>query len=365
LKYMGSKARIAKEILPIMLAARKPNQWWVEPFCGGCNMIDKVEGNRLGSDADYHCIQALIDIRDNVDLLPKNNNEFTEEMYKQLRANDNYRFKSYVGYTASYSGKWLGGWCRDSEGKRDYVAEAYKNALKQSPKLQGVHLYNLDYKDLPIPDSSIIYCDPPYANTTKYKSSFNHEQFWDWCRQQAALGHTVFVSEYQAPDDFTCVWQKEIASSLTKDTGSKKGVEKQVAKNPKNRREIEYSFLEGENEFWEHVSQAKRDDDMLCLECFCFEQSQDYMEEIFHMQPQSEKGYPDICLYVDVSSKTVKLEEFSYSEFAVDSFFLSPKGKRFTFTDNLSAEKKQEQHDKELHEYWDERIALAEKLGAI
>ena len=38
--------------------------------------------------------------------------------------------------------------------------------------------------------------------------------------------HKVFISEYNAPDDFVSVWQKEITSSLGKDTGSKKGVEK-------------------------------------------------------------------------------------------------------------------------------------------
>jgi len=39
------------------------------------------------------------------------------------------------------------------------------------------------------------------------------------------LGHDVFVSEYSAPDDFACVWSKEVNNSLTKDTGSKKGFE--------------------------------------------------------------------------------------------------------------------------------------------
>lgn len=42
---MGSKSRIAKEILSVMLPYRK--NWYVEPFCGGCNVIDKVDGNRI------------------------------------------------------------------------------------------------------------------------------------------------------------------------------------------------------------------------------------------------------------------------------------------------------------------------------
>lgn len=48
MKYMGSKARHAKELLPIILKDRKPGQWYVEPFVGGANMIDKVDGNRIG-----------------------------------------------------------------------------------------------------------------------------------------------------------------------------------------------------------------------------------------------------------------------------------------------------------------------------
>ena len=38
--------------------------------------------------------------------------------------------------------------------------------------------------------------------------------------------HTIFVSEYNMPEDFKCVWQKDVCSSLTSDTGSKKNVEK-------------------------------------------------------------------------------------------------------------------------------------------
>ncbi len=35
MKYMGSKARFAKDILPIILKDRKPEQWYVEPFARG------------------------------------------------------------------------------------------------------------------------------------------------------------------------------------------------------------------------------------------------------------------------------------------------------------------------------------------
>jgi DNA adenine methylase len=223
---MGSKNRIAKYLLPIILKDRKENQWYVEPFVGGANMIDKVTGLRIGADYDKDVINALKLIRDNIDLLPKNNKEFTEQDYYKIKKDPNHILHGYVAFTLSYGGKKWSGWRRDKQGIRDYVAEAYKNALKQHKKLQGVKLIHADYKNLQIPDNSIIYCDPPYANTTKYKTNFNHNDFWEWCRKKVKEGHKVFVSEYNAPDDFICIWQKEIVSSLTKNTGAKKGIEK-------------------------------------------------------------------------------------------------------------------------------------------
>ena len=226
MKYMGSKNRYAKQLLPIILKDREPGQWYVEPFVGGANMIDKVASPRIGSDVNPYVIQALMSIRDHLHELPQSRAEFTESQYKELRISDAYKHKGYAGFAFSYSGKWLGGWRRDGEGKRDYIAESYKNAEKQNPFLQDIKLVCSAYNDLHIPDKSIIYCDPPYNGTTKYKDSFDHDSFWDWCRAMVFKGHQVFVSEYIAPKDFVCVWSKEVNSSLTKDTGSKKGVER-------------------------------------------------------------------------------------------------------------------------------------------
>ena len=73
----------------------------------------------------------------------------------------------------------------------------------------------------------MIYCDPPYENSTSYHlKDFNHLEFWQWTREKTIEGHLVFISEYKAPKDFVCIWKKELCSSLTKETGSKRGVEK-------------------------------------------------------------------------------------------------------------------------------------------
>jgi len=224
MKYMGSKNKYAKHILPIMLSNRDKDQYWVEPFVGGGNSIDKVNGNRIGADINKNVIDALISIRDNCKDLPKSNKDFTEEDYKNL--SPSYAYYGYAGFAFSYAGKWKGGWCRDKQNKRDYVAEAYRNALKQSSFLFGVDFKNCSYDSLSIPNESIIYCDPPYENTTKYELNFNHNKFWEWCINKGKEGHTVFVSEYKAPDAFECVWEKTVPSSLTKNTGGKIATEK-------------------------------------------------------------------------------------------------------------------------------------------
>jgi len=230
MKCIGSKARIAKHLLPIILKDRKEGQWYVEPFVGGANMIDKVEGNRIGADSNEYVIDALCCIRDFK--TPSSNTDFTEQDYKD--AANHYRkgleitpVECYALIAFSFSSKWIGGWCRGKNSKgeyRDYVHEQHKASEKQKPLIQGVEFIASSYSDLKIPNNSIIYCDPPYAGTTKYKDDFNHEEFWEWCREKVKEGHQVFISEYTAPDDFVCVWQQELNVLVAK--SAKSGKEK-------------------------------------------------------------------------------------------------------------------------------------------
>ena len=235
MKYMGSKARHAKELLPIILANRKEGQWYVEPFVGGANMIDKVGGNRIGADINEYLIEMWKAVSSG--WMPPE--LVTEEKYQKVRDNkDNDKpLTSYVGFAMSFGGKWFGGYRRDIAGTKDdpelkafneseQSRKSYESLLKQQKKLLGVDFRHSSYQDLDVPANSIIYCDPPYKDTTNYKDSFDHEAFYEWCRQKHKEGHQVFVSEYNMPDDFICDWSKEVNNSLTKDTGSKKGIEK-------------------------------------------------------------------------------------------------------------------------------------------
>ena len=205
MKYMGSKNRIAKHILPIMLKEMEDKGYttWVEPFVGGGNMIDKVPDKykRIGYDLNEHTIAAMLGIRDFVNDFP---NHVTEDEYKEIIGNPSHPVESWIRFGCSFGGKFENGMARDLQGTppRNFAAESKRNAIKQSPKIQSVEFICASYKDVNV-ENCLIYCDPPYQGTTGYKTgTFNHEEFFDWCRDMKSKGNSVFVSEYNAPDYF-------------------------------------------------------------------------------------------------------------------------------------------------------------------
>jgi len=116
---MGSKARIAKYILPIILKDIKENQWYVEPFVGGCNIIDKVDHFlKIGNDSNTYLIEmwrALVKGW----VPPK---DITKEKYEHIKNNKDlysWYMAGYVGFNCSYSGKWFGGYAGKTNIKRE------------------------------------------------------------------------------------------------------------------------------------------------------------------------------------------------------------------------------------------------------
>lgn len=227
MKYIGSKARFSKDILPIILKNRKPEQWYVEPFAGGMNVIAEVQGNRIANDVHFYLIEMWRELVNG--WIPQ---EYTRDEYRQIRENKE-KYPSYevgwVGFNVSYGGDYFSGFAGKTKTKigtiRDYQTEAINNTLGQVEKMKGVLFQNKPYYELEIPSNSIVYCDPPYEGTKKYKvDEFNYEFFWNWVRTLSKQGHIVYVSEYKAPADFECIWQKAAKSSLSANgkTGSNK-----------------------------------------------------------------------------------------------------------------------------------------------
>ena len=218
---MGSKNRIAKYLLPIILKDRKEDQWYVEPFVGGANIIDKVDGNRIGADKNEFLIEMWKGLQENKsrpykiekDLYSKARDYFNKSDYSIF---DKFMV-GWIGWMGSYNGRFFdGGYSGHCVGKRDYIREQIKNTEAQIENIKNIEFIVSDYLDLKIPKNSIIYCDIPYNNTKQYLASkdFNHNEFWDWCREKSKEGHQVFVSEYNAPEDFECIWEMEVTNSM-------------------------------------------------------------------------------------------------------------------------------------------------------
>lgn len=167
MKYMGSKRRIAKHIIPIMTdeADKSGITTWIEPFVGGGNLIDKVPDrfNRKGYDLNPHVIQAMIDIRDSPGDLP---DCISEDEYKSCIGRQPEKITSWIRFVCSFGGKFDCGFARNE--KRNYCRESKDNALNQSKFIHGISFECLSYDLISVKDA-LIYCDPPYKGTTGYK----------------------------------------------------------------------------------------------------------------------------------------------------------------------------------------------------
>ena len=214
---MGSKNRLAKELIPIITKDLKPNQWYVEPFVGGANLIDKVQHPyKIGADCNRYLIALLKYVQAGGQLPEQITKEEHQKVKEQMDSYPDW-YVGFVGFICSYSGRFMAGYVRNNVLKKSGKVEHYQkehinNLLKQN--LSDTTFIYSDYRSLDIPDNSVIYCDPPYSGTTGYKDAFDSEAFWDWCRQMKAKGHQIYISEYNAPSDFACIWQKDQNKNL-------------------------------------------------------------------------------------------------------------------------------------------------------
>lgn len=224
---MGSKARIAKDISRIIndIIMKNNIETYVEPFVGGSNMIEHIKcKNKFGYDNNKYLVEFWNQIQNGWN--PLESIEMTRRFYNDVKDNkDKYpgHIVALVGLCATYNAKWFGGYAGIVHTKtgtdRNYYDEAVRNVLKQADFIKDVVYEYKDYKDVNV-NGSVIYCDPPYEGTTKYKDDFNHATYWNWVREMSK-NNIVLCSEYNAPDDFKCIWTKELTTTLDKNSRSK------------------------------------------------------------------------------------------------------------------------------------------------
>ena len=172
-----------------------------------------------------------------VSIAPK---DCTFEHYADVRENRKQGTNKYsqeyialIGYCASYGGRYFdGGFGRASRtDDRNSSAARYttnvNNLRNQAPNLKGVEFQCCDYHQYSDYKNCLFYFDPPYKGTKKYsKQSIDYDDFYDFLRM-LSKNNIVLVSEYNMPDDFKCIWQKERNVQQKSDrTSAEKAVEK-------------------------------------------------------------------------------------------------------------------------------------------
>ena len=237
MRYLGGKAHSAKFIAPfiqkalhkLQISGKTPQ--YLEPFCGGCNIIAVVKCPvRIASDIHEDLILMWTALQKGELSLPQC---MTLEAYKKLKDSSPSALRGFVGFSIGFGGIFYGNYSRITTGESNlkssttFLNRGRNGVLAKLPYLVGVKFHHCDYKQWK-PRDIVIYCDPPYIGTYGYKETpdFDHKEFWDVMRAWSR-NNTVFISEQNAPPDFTTVWEKEVRRTCA---GSPVGKQKLAVK---------------------------------------------------------------------------------------------------------------------------------------
>jgi DNA adenine methylase len=209
MRYFGGKTRTCKEIAKVIESYRKQDQLFISPFVGGAWVESLISSPKICYDKHKYLIAMYLELQKGwipPDILSK-------EEYNYVKNNQDEKpyLTGFVGFGCSFAGKWFGGYAKDNT-NRNYCLNAKNSILKKMRNLMDCRFECRDYKDLSFEDS-IIYCDPPYADTTSYcineVGEFNSHEFWGIMRKWSEK-NLVIVSEYDGPKGVQCIWEKPV-----------------------------------------------------------------------------------------------------------------------------------------------------------
>jgi DNA adenine methylase len=201
--YFGGKDRYGAEIAQVVKSYCKQGQMIYEPFCGGINVTQHFNPREvIASDISKPlilCLQAMQEGWSPPDCVAEL--EY-DQLKKQWQSGIDNALIGFVGYGCSWGAKWFGGYARDPN--RNYCREAKNSLLHRVSLCKNVTFQHRHYRNV-LPKDSVIYCDPPYRDTTDYSfGDWCHNTFWHTVRKWSKT-NKVIVSEYTAPSDFKIV----------------------------------------------------------------------------------------------------------------------------------------------------------------
>jgi DNA adenine methylase len=224
--YLGGKSKGAEHILDVLNSPLFDSYDYIEPFCGYCHILRRVVKKRSYKASDNN--ELLLVLLKHIQETKNQHPTITREEYAKLRQNPNSNKlrAAYAAFCYSYNGKYFGGFTESYQG-RFYPAERkkYYDSLHDNDTIKHTSFSYNDYTKYMNVHNKLIYCDPPYANTTEYHSTFDSTLFWENMRKLSKTNY-VFISEYTAPSDFICITKTKKYNSLSGRGATRKRVEK-------------------------------------------------------------------------------------------------------------------------------------------
>lgn len=222
MRYVGGKTKIAKWVVEHVSPLQNSHLTYLEPFVGsGAIFIRLAPRFDTSIAADVHpdlilMWQAVADGWNPPE-------QVTKDEYIALRNAEPSALRGFVGFGASFGGKWFGGYVQDSDAltrarwnNGPFVAAARTSVLKARDAFRKAKIIHLDYRAHRPDSHTLIYCDPPYAGTLGYggTSKFDSAEFWGIAQGWSELGATVVVSESNAPPGWRMLAARERKAAL-------------------------------------------------------------------------------------------------------------------------------------------------------
>ena len=222
MRYVGGKARIATWVATHIRPLATGKTVYLEPFVGsGANFVKHSGWFQTAIAADGHRDLILMWQAVANGWMPPEH--ITREEYAALKGAEPSALRGIVGFGASFSGKWFGGYVDtawDAHWNRytkPYLAAARASVLKAAAAFKRATILCADYRThQSINQRTLIYCDPPYAGTLGYGGvdKFDTSEFWKTARLWSDAGAVVVVSETQAPAGWRVLATRERKAML-------------------------------------------------------------------------------------------------------------------------------------------------------
>ena len=217
LAYQGSKSRIAKIIVELLPSGNR----FVDLFGGGGSMTHSAILSNKWKEFLYNDYDKIVCEYFEKAIRGEYKNEtrvITREDFERLKDTD-----PYVRFAWSFGNK--GGeylWGKDIEEikllacrmimdndwhdrfrhYREWIRIVLKGVRDKRLELQSlghIKCTNMSYQDYEYQDGDVVYCDPPYENTTRYNNQdFDSKAFYEWVKTRP---YQVWFSSYEISDD--------------------------------------------------------------------------------------------------------------------------------------------------------------------